>query len=70
MPLGRRSYDEHLSKGLNLVEGVAGSKGGFRATAASRVESCLNVTNEDIVVPIVLNGVAVENTRSAMPTET
>jgi predicted transcriptional regulator len=52
-------------KSLNLVEGVAGPKGGYRATSAAYAELSLDLDEKDMAVPIVRNGAIVENTSAS-----
>jgi transcriptional regulator len=52
-------------KSLNLVEGVAGPKGGYRATSAAYDELSLAFDERDVAVPIARNGVIVENTSAS-----
>lgn len=47
-------------KALNLVEGVPGPKGGYRATGGAYEALNLDATGDVVVVPVVRNGVVVE----------
>jgi transcriptional regulator len=47
-------------KVLNLVEGVPGPKGGYKATGSAYEALTLDATGDVVVVPIVKNGVVVE----------
>ena len=47
-------------KALNLVEGVPGPKGGYRATGSAYEALSLDATGDVVVVPVLRNGVAVE----------
>ncbi|MFB3763781.1 MAG: CBS domain-containing protein [Methanotrichaceae archaeon] len=47
-------------KALNLVEGVPGPKGGYRATGDAYEALNLEATGDVVVVPVVRNGVLVE----------
>jgi len=47
-------------KALNLVEGVPGPKGGYRATGDAYEALNLDATGDVVVVPVVRNGVVVE----------
>ena len=47
-------------KALNLVEGVPGPKGGYRATGAAYEALSLDATGDVVEVPVVKNGVTVE----------
>ncbi len=47
-------------KALNLVEGVPGPKGGYRATGDAYEALNLDATGDVVVVPVVRNGVLVE----------
>lgn len=47
-------------KVLNLVEGVPGPKGGYKATGSAYEALSLDATGDTVVVPIVRNGVVVE----------
>ena len=47
-------------KALNLVEGVPGPKGGYRATGAAYEALSLDATGDVVDVPVVKNGVTVE----------
>lgn len=47
-------------KALNLVEGVPGPKGGYRATGGAYEALNIDSTGEVVVVPVIRNGVAVE----------
>ena len=46
-------------KALNLVEGVPGPKGGYKATGAAYEELNIDATGDVVVVPILKNGVVV-----------
>lgn len=52
-------------KSLNLVEGVAGPKGGYKATSAAYEELSVDFDEKDMAVPIVRNGAIVENTSAS-----
>jgi predicted transcriptional regulator len=47
-------------KALNLVEGVPGPKGGYKATGSAYEALSLDATGDVVVVPVIRNGVAVE----------
>src|SRR5512137_2250424 len=48
-------------RALNLVEGVTGPKGGYKATtAAYNALSMDNNNGDEVIVPVVRNGVAVD----------
>ena len=47
-------------KALNLVEGVPGPKGGYKATGSAYDALSLDTTGDVVVVPIVKNGVVVD----------
>lgn len=47
-------------KALNLVEGVPGPKGGYKATGAAYEALSLDAGSDVVVVPIIKNGVVVE----------
>ncbi len=47
-------------KALNLVEGVPGPKGGYRATGSAYEALSLDATGDVVVVPVLRNGVAVD----------
>jgi predicted transcriptional regulator len=47
-------------KALNLVEGVPGPKGGYRATGAAYEALNIDATGDVVVVPVIRNGVLVE----------
>ncbi|HOK57981.1 MAG TPA: CBS domain-containing protein [Methanothrix sp.] len=47
-------------KALNLVEGVPGPKGGYKATGAAYEVLCLDNSDDVVDVPIIKNGVQVE----------
>ena len=47
-------------KALNLVEGVPGPKGGYRATGSAYEALSLDATGDVVDVPVVKNGVTVE----------
>ena len=47
-------------KALNLVEGVPGPKGGYRATGSAYEALSLDATGDVVEVPVVKNGVTVE----------
>ncbi len=47
-------------KALNLVEGVPGPKGGYKATGAAYEVLCLDNSSDIVDVPIIKNGVQVE----------
>jgi transcriptional regulator len=47
-------------KALNLVEGVPGPKGGYRATGSAYEALSLDATGDVVVVPVLRNGVTVE----------
>lgn len=52
-------------RSLNLVEGVVGPKGGYRATSAAYEELSLDFDEKDGAVPIARNGAIVENTSAS-----
>lgn len=47
-------------KALNLVEGVPGPKGGYRATGAAYEALNIEATGDVVTVPVIRNGVLVE----------
>lgn len=47
-------------KALNLVEGVPGPKGGYRATGAAYEALNIDSTGDEVVVPVIRNGVLVD----------
>jgi transcriptional regulator len=47
-------------KALNLVEGVPGPKGGYKATGAAYEALNIDSTGDVVVVPVIRNGVMVE----------
>lgn len=47
-------------KALNLIEGVPGPKGGYKATGSAYEALSLDTTGDVVVVPIFKNGVVVE----------
>lgn len=47
-------------KALNLVEGVPGPKGGYKATGAAYEALNIDATGETVVVPVTRNGVVVD----------
>jgi predicted transcriptional regulator len=47
-------------KALNLVEGVPGPKGGYRATGAAYEALNIDATGDVVVVPVIRNGVLVD----------
>lgn len=47
-------------KALNLVEGVPGPKGGYRATGAAYEALNIDATGDEVVVPVIRNGVLLE----------
>lgn len=47
-------------KALNLVEGVPGPKGGYRATGAAYEALNIDSTGDEVVVPVIRNGVLLE----------
>jgi predicted transcriptional regulator len=47
-------------KALNLVEGVPGPKGGYKATGSAYEVLSLDATGDLVNVPVVKNGVTVE----------
>lgn len=47
-------------KALNLVEGVPGPKGGYKATGAAYEVLCLDNSGDIVDVPIIKNGVQVD----------
>jgi predicted transcriptional regulator len=47
-------------KALNLVEGVPGPKGGYRATGEAYEALNLDTTGDVVVVPVIRNGVLVD----------
>lgn len=49
-------------KALNLVEGVPGPKGGYRATGSAYEALSLDATGDVVEVPVAKNGVTVEGT--------
>lgn len=49
-------------KALNLVEGVPGPKGGYRATGAAFEALNIEATGDVVTVPVLRNGVVMEGT--------
>ena len=47
-------------KTLGLVESIAGPKGGYRATTAAYDALSIDKSGEEVIVPIIRNGIAVE----------
>jgi predicted transcriptional regulator len=47
-------------KALNLVEGVPGPKGGYKATGAAYEALNIDATGDVVVVPVLRNGILVE----------
>jgi len=52
-------------KALNLVEGVPGPKGGYRATGDAYEALNINAAGETVVVPVIRNGVLVDGTTAS-----
>mgnify|MGYP003602993649 CR=1 FL=1 len=52
-------------KALNLVEGVPGPKGGYKATGSAYEALSIEATGDVVTVPIVRNGVVVEGTTAS-----
>ena len=52
-------------KALNLVEGVPGPKGGYKATGAAYEALNIETTGDVVTVPVVRNGVIVEGTTAS-----
>jgi predicted transcriptional regulator len=52
-------------KALNLVEGVPGPKGGYRATGAAYEALNIEATGDVVTVPVVRNGVMMEGTTAS-----
>lgn len=52
-------------KALNLVEGVPGPKGGYKATGAAYEALNIETTGDVVTVPVVRNGVTVEGTTAS-----
>lgn len=52
-------------KALNLVEGVPGPKGGYKATGSAYEALNIEATGDVVTVPIVRNGVVVEGTTAS-----
>jgi predicted transcriptional regulator len=52
-------------KALNLVEGVPGPKGGYRATGAAYEALNIDATGDVVTVPVIRNGVLVEGATAA-----
>ncbi len=52
-------------KALNLVEGVPGPKGGYRATGAAFEALNIEATGDVVTVPVIRNGVVVEGTTAS-----
>ena len=52
-------------KALNLVEGVPGPKGGYRATGAAYEALNIEVTGDVVTVPVIRNGVLMEGTTAS-----
>ena len=49
-------------KVLNLVEGVPGPKGGYKATGAAFEALSIDATGDVVIVPVIRNGVVMEGT--------
>ncbi len=52
-------------KALNLVEGVPGPKGGYKATGAAYEVLNIDATGDVVTVPVTRNGVVVEGTTAS-----
>lgn len=52
-------------KALNLVEGVPGPKGGYKATGSAYEALNIEATGDVVTVPMVRNGVVVEGTTAS-----
>jgi predicted transcriptional regulator len=52
-------------KALNLVEGVPGPKGGYKATGAAYEALNIETTGDVVTVPVIRNGVIVEGTTAS-----
>ena len=52
-------------KALNLVEGVPGPKGGYRATGAAFEALNIEATGDVVTVPVIRNGVVMEGTTAS-----
>lgn len=52
-------------KALNLVEGVPGPKGGYRATGAAFEALNIEATGDVVTVPVIRNGVLMEGTTAS-----
>jgi len=52
-------------KALNLVEGVPGPKGGYKATGAAYEALNIDATGDVVTVPVTRNGVVVEGTTAS-----
>jgi predicted transcriptional regulator len=52
-------------KALNLVEGVPGPKGGYRATGGAFEALNIEATGDVVTVPVIRNGVVVEGTTAS-----
>ncbi len=52
-------------KALNLVEGVPGPKGGYRATGAAYEALNIEATGDVVTVPVIRNGVLMEGTTAS-----
>ena len=52
-------------KALNLVEGVPGPKGGYRATGAAYEALNIEATGDVVTVPVIRNGVVMEGTTAS-----
>ncbi len=52
-------------KALNLVEGVPGPKGGYRATGAAYEALSIEATGDVVTVPVIRNGVLMEGTTAS-----
>jgi hypothetical protein len=52
-------------KALNLVEGVPGPKGGYKATGSAYEALNIDATGDVVTVPVVRNGVVVEGTTAS-----
>ncbi|MHB8117541.1 MAG: CBS domain-containing protein [Methanothrix sp.] len=52
-------------KALNLVEGVPGPKGGYRATGAAFEALNIDATGDVVTVPVIRNGVLMEGTTAS-----
>lgn len=52
-------------KALNLIEGVPGPKGGYRATGAAHEALRMDAPSDMVTVPVICNGVLMEGTTAS-----